>query len=369
MLLQGTTVLDLSRILAGPLATMMLGDLGANVIKVERPATGDDTRGWGPPFDARGQSAYFLSVNRNKKSVALGLRDPADRRLLFDLMADADVVVENFRPSALRRLDLDPDQLLKNFPRLIWCTIGGFGGDSERPGYDFVVQAERGWMWITGEPDGPPTKMGVALADVVAGKDAVIAILAALVERAQTGRGRRLSTSLAASAAAALVNVAQNTLVTGRDAGRWGNAHPNLVPYQLFHASDRHIVIAVGSNAQWLACAGALGLDALAADPRFLANEGRVVHRDVLVAVIEARVAQRPAAEWIRVLDAVGVPCGVVKSVLETLAEESASPLTGVAPSVPGTVRLPPPFLDEHGEEIRRERWQCFVRAPTASTA
>ncbi len=369
MLISGTRVLDLSRILAGPLATMMLGDLGADVIKVERPATGDDTRGWGPPFNARGQSAYFLSVNRNKKSIALDLRDPDGRRLLFELMAGADVVVDNFRPLALRRLDLDPDQLLKDFPRLIWCTIAGFGGASERPGYDFVVQAERGWMSITGDPGGPPMKMGVALADVVAGKDAVVAILAALVERVRTGRGRRLTTSLGASAAAALVNVAQNALVTGLDAGRWGNAHPNLVPYQLFQASDRAIVIAVGSDAQWLACASALGLGALAADSRFLANEGRVVHRDVLVAVIGARVAQRPAAEWIQTLDAVGVPCGVVKSVLETLAEERASALTGVAPSVPGTVRLPPPLLDEHGEEIRRGRWECFVPAPTPSSA
>lgn len=368
-MLSGTRVLDLSRILAGPLATMMLGDLGADVIKVERPVVGDDTRGWGPPFDPRGQSAYFLSVNRNKKSVALDLRDADARALLFELMAHADVVVDNFLPSSLRRIGLDPAQLTEDFPRLIWCTIGGFDGASERPGYDFVVQAERGWMSITGEPDGPPTKMGVALADVVAGKDAAIAILAALVERGRTGRGRHVTTSLSASAAAALVNVAQNALVTGRDAGRWGNAHPNLAPYQLFQASDRAFVIAVGSDAQWLACAGALGLDALAADPRFRTNEGRVVHRGVLVAVISARVAQRSAAEWIGLLDPVGVPCGVVKSVLETLSEVNASALTGVAPSVPGTVRLPPPLLDEHGEEIRRMRWESFVSAATPSIA
>ncbi len=339
---------------------MMLGDLGASVIKIERPRMGDETRGWGPPFDAHGRSAYFLSVNRNKKSVVLELRDPADRDLLLELMADADVVVDNFRTSALARLGLEPERLIERYPQLIWCSITGFGADIDRPGYDFVIQAERGWMAITGAHDGEPTKVGVALADVVAGKDAAIAILAALVERARTGSGRRIITSLADSAAAALVNVAQNALVTGRDASRWGNAHPSLVPYQLFRAADRDLVIAVGSDPQWLACARALGLDALAADERFLTNEGRVVHRDVLIAVISARVAQAPASQWIDALERVGVPCGVVKSVLETLREVESSPLTGIAPSVPGTVRLPPPHLDQHGSEIRARGWRCF---------
>lgn len=359
-MLNGVRVLDLSRILAGPLATMMLGDLGADVIKIERPQIGDDTRGWGPPFDQQGRSAYFLSVNRNKRSIALDLNETDDRQLLSRLMSEADVVVDNFRPRALARIGLDQDEMLQRYPRLVWCSITGFGPDSERPGYDFVIQAERGWMAITGTQKGEPMKVGVALADVVAGKDAAIAILAALMARERSGRGRPIAISLSSSAAAALVNVAQNALVAGEDARRWGNAHPNLVPYQLFRAQDRDFVIAVGSDAQWVACARALGLDAVASDPRFLRNEGRVVHRDVLVAVIGARVRQETAAHWIAALERAGVPCGVVKSVLETLRDVEASPLTGVAPSIPGSVRLPPPALDEHGKEIRRLGWSSF---------
>jgi crotonobetainyl-CoA:carnitine CoA-transferase CaiB-like acyl-CoA transferase len=342
---------------------MMLADMDADVIKVERPAQGDETRGWGPPFDPRGTSAYFLSVNRNKKSIALDLGRPLDRELLLGLLSEADVLVENFLPGALQRLGFEPDALLAAHPRLIWCSLTAFGPETERPGYDFVVQAESGWMAITGDRDGEPMKMGVALADVVAGKDAAIAILGALVGRERSGRGCRIGTSLAASAAAALVNVAQNALVTGEEAPRWGNAHPNLVPYQLFHASDRAIVIAVGSDAQWLACARSLGLQALADDPRFATNAGRVTHRDVLVAVLSERLRQHSAGEWIQLLAAAGVPCGVVKGVLESLREVECSPQWGVAPSVPGRVRFPPPLLDEHGEEIRRMGWAAFGRS------
>src|SRR3954464_5213333 len=205
---------------------MVLADLGADVISVDGPGAGDETRQWGPPFDADGQSAYFLAVNRNKKSVALELSDDTDRRVVLELIKGADVVLDNFLPGALVRLGLNPEQLLAEFPNLIWCTITGFGAGSARPGYDFVTQAECGWMAITGEPDGAPMKVGVALADVIAGKDAAIAILAALVERSISGRGRRITMSLVDSARAALVNVAQNALVTGHDATRWGNAHP-----------------------------------------------------------------------------------------------------------------------------------------------
>src|SRR5690348_188909 len=275
-LLEDVNVLDLSRVLAGPLCTMMLGDLGANVIKVERPGAGDDTRSWGPPFDSRGESAYYLSINRNKKSVAADLGTERDRELIEALIDKADVVVDNFRRGTLERYGLDPHLTLERFPRLVWCTITGFGADSDRPGYDYVVQAERGWMAITGEPDGAPMKVGVALADVVAGKDAAIAILAALVARWRTGRGGRVVTSLAGSATAALVNVAQNALVTGVEPRRWGNAHPNLVPYELFDAADRPIVVAVGNDAQWIACTRALGLDALADDPALATNAGRL---------------------------------------------------------------------------------------------
>ena len=350
-------VLDLTRVLAGPLCTMMLGDLGADVVKVERPDGGDETRGWGPPFDANGQSAYFLSVNRNKRSVAASLDVDADRQLLERLMAGADVVVENFRPGALERRGLGADRFLGAQPSLVWCTITGFGLESSRPGYDFVIQAERGWMAITGAPDGPPMKVGVALADVIAGKDAAVAILAALVARARDGRGRRIVISLADSASAALVNVAQNALVTGREATRWGNAHPNLVPYQLFDAADRAIVVAVGSDAQWRACVRALELEELAADASLASNAGRLAARERVAMVMASRIGERPAAEWLSRLEGAGVPCGIVKSVLETLRESGASAATGVAPSVPGSVRLPPPKLDEHGDAIRRHGW------------
>jgi crotonobetainyl-CoA:carnitine CoA-transferase CaiB-like acyl-CoA transferase len=339
---------------------MMLGDLGASVIKVERPNGGDETRGWGPPFDERGESAYFLSINRNKKSVAADLDNPRDRAFLAALIVESDVVVDNFRPGTLERRDFAPARFLAAYPALIWCTVTGFGPDSDRPGYDFVVQAERGWMAVTGEPDGPPMKVGVALADVIAGKDAAIAILAALVARSRTGRGRRVTTSLADSAAAALVNVAQNALLTGTDARRWGNAHANLVPYQLFDAADRPIVLAVGSDAQWRACARALDLPELAVDARLATNAGRLAHRDALVSRLAARLRERPAAAWLERLAAADVPSGVVKGVLETLREAHGSPLAGMAPSVPGSVRLPPPRLDEHGEEIRRHGWSAF---------
>ena len=359
-MLTGIRVLDLTRVLAGPLCTMILGDMGADVVKVERPDGGDDTRGWGPPFDERGESAYYLSVNRNKLGVAASLDRADDRALVERLVADADVVVDNFRRGTLERRGLDPGRLLGEHPRLVWCTITGFGADSARPGYDFVVQAERGWMAITGEPAGAPMKVGVALADVIAGKDAALAILGALVERGRTGHGRRIFTSLADSAAAALVNVAQNALVTGRDARRWGNAHPNLVPYQLFDTADRPVVVAVGSDAQWAACARCLDLDVLANDDRLRTNAGRLAHRDAVVGAVASRLREQPASHWLARLEAAGVPCGVVKSVLEALAESDASPLTGVAPSVPGSVRRPPPTLDEHGDVVRRLGWGAF---------
>ncbi|MEP6689817.1 MAG: CaiB/BaiF CoA-transferase family protein [Gemmatimonadaceae bacterium] len=363
-MLEGLKVLDFTRVLAGPLATMMLGDLGARVIKIERPGGGDDTRGWGPPFDDRGESAYFLSINRNKRSVAADLALPADLACVETLLRGADVVVDNFRRGSLAALGIEPAAWIERRPELVWCTITGFGAESDRPGYDFVVQAERGWMAINGEPAGDPVRSGVALADVVAGKDAAIAILAALVARARTGRGRRIVISLADSAAAALVNVAQNVLVSGVDAGRWGNAHPNLVPYQLFHAADRAIVIAVGSDAQWRACASALGLDALATEARFATNRGRLAHRDEIVRAVAERVATGDSLEWTDALAAAGVPCGVVKTVLEALRNVDASALTGVAPSVPGSVRSAPPRLDEHGDAIRARGWDAWDDEP-----
>ena len=358
--LSGTKVLDLTRVLAGPLASMMLADLGADVIKVERPGSGDETRTWGPPFDARGESAYFLSINRNKKSIAADLTRAADRELVHALIDSADVVMDNFLPGALAKFELHPDEIIARKPALVWCTITGFGAESDRPGYDFVMQAERGWMFITGAADGAPSKVGVALADVLAGKDAAIAVLAALVERARTGKGGHRFVSLAHSASAALVNVAQNALVSGTEAKRWGNAHPNLVPYELFEARDRAIVIAVGSDAQWRSCARALGLAELADDPSLAENAGRLAARERVVGAISKRVRERDAADWCATLHAAGVPHGLVKGVLESLNEVSASPLTGVAPQAPGTVRFPPPQLDEHGAAIRAKGWRIF---------
>jgi crotonobetainyl-CoA:carnitine CoA-transferase CaiB-like acyl-CoA transferase len=360
-MLSGLRILDLSRVLAGPLCTMMLGDLGASVLKVERPDGGDETRGWGPPFDARGESAYYLSVNRNKLGLTADLDAELDVALLRALAAEADVVVENFRPGTLERRGLGADMMRAANPSLVWCSISGFGAGSTRPGYDFVVQAESGWMSITGEPSGGPTKHGVALADVLAGKDAAIAILGALVGRARTGQGRLVEVSLEGSAEAALVNVAQNALVSGQAPARWGNAHANLVPYQLFEAADRALVIAVGSDAQWLACAAALGLDALAADAVLRTNAGRVAARARVVAAIAARVASRPAADWIARLQARTVPCGVVRTVLEVLAGSEGSALTGMPPSVPGVVRRPPPRLGEHSAAVRTSGWGAFV--------
>ena len=369
--LAGFRLVDLSRVLAGPLAAMTLGDLGADVIKIERPVTGDETRGWGPPFDADGESAYYLSVNRNKLSVALDLDAPADVRILESLIRTADVVVDNFRPGTLERRGLNVSTLLAAQRELLWCTITGFGPASSRPGYDFVVQAESGWMAITGEPAGSPMKVGVALADVLAGKDATISILGGLASR---GRGRTAAerhtfVSLAASAVAALVNVAQNALVSGENAARWGNAHANLVPYELFHAADRPIVIAVGSDSQWKSCARALGLAGLAADERLATNVGRIANRETVVNTIAERVGSRPASYWLTALARVGVPAGIVRTVPEALADVDASPLTGVAPNAPGTVRLPPPRLDEHGALVRQHGWAAFERLTSVRSA
>ncbi|MBY0490965.1 MAG: CoA transferase [Gemmatimonadaceae bacterium] len=364
--LEGLKVLDLSRVLAGPLCTMMLGDLGATVIKIERPKTGDDTRGWGPPFDDRGESAYFLSVNRNKASVAADFRQPEDQALLHALASEADLVVENYLPGTLEQFGLDAASMMARYPRLLWCTISGFGPDSRRPGYDFVTQAESGWMAITGDPTGAPMKHGVALVDVITGKDAAIGLLALLVARERAAAPlpaaqRHLHVTLADSARAALVNVAQNALVSGRDARRWGNAHANLVPYQLFEAADRPFVIAVGADGQWPPAMRALALDVLADDPDLRTNAGRLAHRARVVQAIADQVRTQPATFWMTRLEAAGVPCGVVRTVQESLAElpgdVSTAARTGVPPLWNGRVRLAPPRMDEHGVSVRAKQW------------
>ncbi|MEO8622488.1 MAG: CoA transferase [bacterium] len=359
-MLKHTKVLDLSRVLAGPVCTMMLGDMGADVLKIERPDGGDETRGWGPPFSQNGESAYYLSVNRNKLGAALDLNSAADRELIHRLLVEADVVVENFRPGVLARRGLDAESVRAQHPRIVWCTIAGFATEPGRPGYDFVVQAESGWMSITGEPGGAPVKHGIALADVLAGKDAAIAILGALVNRTSTGEGATITITLAESAEAALVNVAQNTLVSGNAPRRWGNAHANLVPYELFDASDRAIVIAAGSDAQWISCARALELHELAEDSELRTNAGRLAQRDRVVGAMRVRLRERKAAEWRERLDALGVPNGVVRTVPEVLAGTAASIETGMPPSVPGTVRRLPPMLGEHTALLREHGWGVF---------
>lgn len=263
------------------------------------------------------------------------------------------------------RCGLGATDLLSAEPSLIWCTVSGFGADSDRPGYDFVIQGEAGWMSITGEPGGAPMKIGVALADVIAGKDAAAAILAAVVARERGCLGesvedRHLQVSLLHSATAALVNVAQNVLVSGRDAARWGNAHANLCPYEIFETADAPIVIAVGSDAQWVACTRALELGALGADPLLRTNAGRLGERQRIAGAMSAHLKTRQSGHWLAALDAVGVPCGAVKSVREALHSVAASPLTGIAPQAPGIVRFPPPRLDEHGPIVREHGWDVF---------
>jgi len=359
-MLDGIKVVDLTRVLAGPLCTMILGDLGADVIKVERPSGGDESRTWGPPFDAQGRAAYYLSINRNKLGIAADFTRSEDRALLESLIVDADVVVDNFREGTLERLGIYPDDWCRLRPELVWCTISGFGRGNDRPGYDFVAQAESGWMALTGEPNGEPVKHGLPLADIVTGKDAAIAILAALVSRFRSGKGARLNISLGDSARAALVNVAQNVLVTGKDARRWGNAHANLVPYQLFPTADRAIVIAVGTDAQWRACARALDLESLASDESLATNAGRLARRDWIVSEFSQRLRIASADVWRVRLDKAGVPNGVVQSVIDVLRAVDASAVTGMPSSVGGVVRFAPPGLDEHGALIRSKGWAAF---------
>jgi crotonobetainyl-CoA:carnitine CoA-transferase CaiB-like acyl-CoA transferase len=360
--LKGLRVLDLSRVLAGPLATMQLGDLGADVIKVERTGAGDETRGYGPPFDQRGEAAYFLAINRNKLGMTADFDSAADVAFIRELAATADVVVDNFMHGALTKRGLDADAILKEHPRLIWCTIGGFAKEPGRPGYDYVAQAESGWMSITGEPDSDPMKVGVALADILTGKETVAAILAAVAGvRGGVPVERRIRVHLFESAVGALINVAQGALVSGNAPRRWGNAHSNLVPYQLFHSSDKPIVIAVGNDAQFASFARLLGVAALG-ESRFATNAGRVTHRDDIVALITARIAQRRAEEWLTDFRAAGVPAGLVNTVPEVLAKLDASPVTGIPPQAPASVRRPPPLLGEHDELVRTHGWAAFQR-------
>jgi len=332
--LDGLVVLDLTRILAGPTCTQLLGDLGATVWKIENPETGgDDTRGWGPPFvptpgdGARDLSAYFLSANRNKLSVAIDLAEPQARQQVADLAACADVVVENFRPGALARFGLDHATLRARHPGLVYCSISGFGQtgpNRDKPGYDLMAQGYGGIMSLTGAPEGPPMKVGVGIADVMCGMYATVGILAALRHRDRSGEGQHVDLALVDTQLAWLINEGTNFLVSGRPPARRGNAHPNIVPYDVFAAADGHVIVAVGNDAQFVRFCAALGLGPLHADPAFATNGSRVINRDLLSPRIADALSRRPAAEIIAALEAASVPVGPVHDVPEALASDQA---------------------------------------------
>ncbi|MEX0650948.1 MAG: CoA transferase [Actinomycetota bacterium] len=328
--LTGLRVIDLSRVLAGPLATQTLGDLGADVIKVERPGQGDDTRHWGPPF-AGDDAAYFLSLNRNKRSVAIDLKTAGGVEAVRRLTGDADVVIENFRPGLMRELGLGLEDLRAENPRLVTCSLTAFGDDApetaSRPGYDIIVQALCGLMSVTGEPGGEPVKAGVALLDVVTGLQATIGILAALAERSRTGLGRHVSVSLFDASVAAMLNQAANTLIGGIVPTALGTAHPNIVPYQAFNASDRPFIVAGGNDRLFRRVCEVVGHAEWADDERFATNQARVANRDALISLLSAQLATRPAADWLEAFEAASVPCSPIRSMPEVFASAEGAAL------------------------------------------
>ena len=371
--LSGIRVADFSRVLAGPLATMLLADLGADVIKIERPETGDDTRGWGPPF-VGGDAAYFLSLNRNKRSVALDLSTDKGRSAARRLALASDVVVENFRPGLMERFGLDHATLARDHPGLVYCSLTAFGkGEGAgRPGYDIIVQALSGLMSFTGHPGGEPTKVGVALLDVICGLYACNAIQAALIGRGTTGRGARVTVSLFDASVAALVNQAANYLLGGLVPEPLGNAHPNIVPYQLFETADRPIILAAGNDRLFERACEVVGHPELAADERFATNAARVRNRDALIPLLPAELAGRSAAEWLKAFEAAAVPCAPVRKLDEVFAsaegaaaiQEIDDPARGLLRLVADPIRVdgrvpparfPPPRLGEHTDEILAE--------------
>ncbi len=381
--LTGLRVLDLSRILAGPWATQFFADLGADVIKVERPQTGDDTRLWGPPWlrddagDETRESAYFLSCNRGKRSIALDIASAEGQRTIRELAAHSDVLVENFKVGSLARYALDFASLHALHPRLIYCSISGFGQcgpNAHRAGYDAMIQAEAGLMSVTGEPEGAPMKTGVAVADLGAGMYAAASVLAALYARARTGLGQHIDIALYDVQVASLANQAMNQLISGVNPTRCGNAHPNIVPYQMFTVADGHLMVAVGNDQQFRNLCFSLGLPELAEDARYIRNGDRVVHRAPLIAVIQTRMLQHPMAHWHALFEAAGIPCGQVNPIDQVMQSEQVGargllqhvehPRQSRLPTVGNPVRfsgtplstvMPPPILDQHGDEIRRE--------------
>jgi crotonobetainyl-CoA:carnitine CoA-transferase CaiB-like acyl-CoA transferase len=374
--LQGLKVLDLSRVLAGPWCTQLLADLGAEVIKIERPGTGDDTRHWGPPWFGEGDNrvaAYFLSCNRGKKSVAIDFSQPDGANLIGQLAAVADVVVENYKVGALAKFGLDEGSLRAANPRLVYASITGFGQDgpyADRAGYDFIIQGMGGLMSVTGlpddEPGGGPMRVGVAVVDLFTGMYTAVSILAALYRREKTGDGTHIDMALFDTQLAMLANQVSNALVSGKDPSRQGNTHPNIVPYQSFDAADKPLIIAVGNDRQFTNFAALCGHAEWAGDERFATNAARVANRAELVGLISGCIRQKTAAEWFEQLDTAGIPAGPINSISEALADVQAQhrqmvrniagvPLVGSPVRLDGTrvdSDLPPPGLGEHTAEV-----------------
>lgn len=366
-------VVDLSRVLAGPYCTMMLADLGAQVLKIEVPGRGDDTRQWGPPF-AGGEAAYYLSVNRGKKSVTLNLKTEAGRQIVRELAHRADVLVENFRVGTMEEWGLGYQDLQAINPGLIYCAITGYGQDGpyrDRPGYDFIIQAQGGIMSITGPVEGPPMKVGVAIVDITAGLYAAVAILAALHERQRSGQGQFIDIALLDSQVAWLANVGSNYLISGQRPRRYGNAHANIVPYEPFPTRDGWIAIAVGNDRQWQQLCALAGWDDLASDPRFTTNPLRVENREILVPILQERFRQETSRVWEEKLLAAGIPCAPIQTIDQVFADPQVL-ARGMLVELPhptaGTVRLagsplklsrtpvqltePPPLLGQHTDEV-----------------
>lgn len=371
--LQGIKVIDLSRVVAGPMCAMILGDLGADVLKVEHPAGGDEVRSWGPPYAGR-DSAYYTAMNRNKRSITVDFKTPEGREIIRQLLQDADVVIENFKTGDLERFGLGYEQVREYNPGLIYCSISGYGRtgpDREKPGYDFAIQGRGGYMSITGDPDGPPMKVGLPIIDVLAALNAAVGILAALRVRDCTGFGQWLDISLLDSEVAALVNQGSNWLVGGEIPRRWGNANPNVVPYQTFRAQDGWFNIAVGNTEQFRRLCQALGMPDVGEDPRFATNALRVKNRDELIEVLQTKLLEKPVAHWVRILTDFGVPADPIQDIRQVFEDDQVlargmlvtlpHPTLGevrVAGSAlklsetPVTYRRHPPLLGEHTDEV-----------------
>ena len=371
--LDGIRVLDLTRVVAGPYCSMFLGDLGAEIVKVEQPGSGDDTRGWGPPFTG-GESAYYLCINRNKKSITLNLKSAEGVELLRQMAKVADVVIENFRPGTMERLGLGEQDLRQLNPRLIFASLTGFGADgpmSDYPGYDVIVQAWGGLMSITGTPEGEPVKVGVAIVDLIAGLMLGKAITAALFAREKIGLGQRIDTSLLEAEVASLINVGSNYLIGGKVPSRWGNAHPNIVPYQNFKTADGYFVLGVASEIIWRRFCRAIGRPDLSDDPRFADNSKRVQNRTVLIPVLAEVFLSRDNQSWLKLLNDAEVPCAPVQTLDQVFQSpqvlqrdmllEVEHPTAGKVPMAgvpvkfsltPASVRLPPPLLGEHNGQV-----------------